>query len=640
MPTSPAPSKSSPAAARAKGARSPAALRTTVVCATLLVTFAALALFSSRSKSPTYDEPLHVLAAHMQTHFGDFRVDPEDPPLWKYLPGLAGGRDAIKVPFDSAVYPTILDDLYHEWQFTVEALYRTDENASRSDDLVQRMRATMILVGAALGLIIAWWGWQLGGPVAAVVATALFAFCPNFLAHAPLVKNDVPLSLCATALILAVWRAGRRLSVANALAIAVLCAAVVTVKFTGLLFGPIVAILLLIRAFGPQPWETFWRTLTSRMDKFIAASLLIVACALVSYFGIWASYGFRFTPSPPAPGAVYAKFDMKPMVVYASMTEFMVRNGRLPTTEETDNIKMSRMTRTVMTMEDMHFLPQAWLYGLLYTYQSALVRKTFLLGKFSNMGWWYYFPVAIAVKTPLATIAAMGLALALAIRTAVSRGWKTAAKSTASSWTAACMVLPPAIFLLWAMRSNLNLGLRHILPIYPFIFLGIGVAAARAWEQRQRATKIVATILAVGLFVETLANFPNYLPFFNIAVGGSRGGIKILGDSNLDWGQDLKLLAQWQQKHRDVNLYLVYFGIADPWAYGIDYVNFPGGYGFGEKYQIRGDPGFLAISATMLQGIYNDPALRESYGRLHDVEPVEVLGGSIYIYRWPPPKLK
>src|SRR6185295_9482662 len=110
MPAPSAPSKSpaaASAAARSRGARAPAALRTTVVCATLLGSFAALALFSSRAKSPTYDEPLHVLAAHMPTHFADFRVDPEDPPLWNYLPGLAGGRDAIKVPFDSPVYPTI-----------------------------------------------------------------------------------------------------------------------------------------------------------------------------------------------------------------------------------------------------------------------------------------------------------------------------------------------------------------------------------------------------------------------------------------------------------------------------------------------------------------------------------------------------
>jgi len=372
-----------------------------------------------------------------------------------------------------------------------------------------------------------------------------------------------------------------------------------------------------------------WRT-----EKLVVAILLAAFAAVVSYTGIWASYGFHFVPSPRT--APDKKFDMKPMIVYASMAEYMVQHGRVPTTEEAENVKWSRVTKTIVTMEDMRFLPQPWLYGLLYTYQSALVRKTFLLGDYSDTGWWYYFPVAMVTKTPLATLAAGVAALALAIWMTLTRGWSPALTAAAKNWTALCTVIPPAIFLFSAMRSNLNLGIRHVLPIYPFIFIGIAVATAAAWQRWRLYTKIACTILAVGLAVETFAAFPNYIPFFNAAAGGARGGLRILGDSNLDWGQDLKLLAQWQQQHRGVKLYLVYFGIADPWAYGIEYVNFPGGYRFGEKKTIRGDPGFLAISATMLQGIYNDPGLRDAYSRLLDVEPVEVLGGSIYIYRWPP----
>ena len=104
----------------------------------------------------------------MQTHYGDFRVDPEDPPLWKYWAGIANRRDVIRVPLDAQTYAQITDDLYHEWQFTVQALYRTGENAGASDELVQRMRVMMIVLGVALGAVIGWWGWQLGGPVTSV----------------------------------------------------------------------------------------------------------------------------------------------------------------------------------------------------------------------------------------------------------------------------------------------------------------------------------------------------------------------------------------------------------------------------------------------------------------------------------------
>src|SRR4029077_14439689 len=99
---------------------------------------------------------------------------------------------------------------------------------------------------------------------------------------------------------------------------------------------------------------------------------------------------------------------------------------------------------------------------------------------------------------------------------------------------------------------------------------------------------------------------------------------------------DLKLLAQWQKKHRDEKLYLVYFGLADPWGYRIDYINFPGGYLFGPEVQYSSDdPGVLAISATNLQGIYQECPLKTAYPELLNVKPMEVLGGSIYLYRWP-----
>jgi hypothetical protein len=189
------------------------------------------------------------------------------------------------------------------------------------------------------------------------------------------------------------------------------------------------------------------------------------------------------------------------------------------------------------------------------------------------------------------------------------------------------------------MRSNLNLGLRHVLPVYPFLYLGVALAVAHAWRTWGRPAGFVAAVLGLLLVGEALATFPNYLAFFNAAAGGSRGGLRLLGDSNLDWGQDLPLLARWQRAHRTVPLQLSYFGIADPWAYGIDYSNFPGGYGFGPPYKVRNDPGVLAISATNLQGMYvhDDPQMQRFLAHLRATPPLEVLGGTIYLYRWPIP---
>jgi hypothetical protein len=185
--------------------------------------------------------------------------------------------------------------------------------------------------------------------------------------------------------------------------------------------------------------------------------------------------------------------------------------------------------------------------------------------------------------------------------------------------------LPPAIYLLAAMGSNMQYGVRHVLPVYPFIFLGIGLAAAQVWLQKRRVAGVLFAVLALGVICETARAFPNYIPFFNTAAGGSRGGIRLLGCSNIDWGQDLKLIADWQRSNPDKNLYLVYYGVAEPAYYGIKFSTMP-------AELPTGDNVVIAVSATYLQGLYLRPHINQAIEPLRHVEPTEILGGSIYLF--------
>jgi hypothetical protein len=144
--------------------------------------------------------------------------------------------------------------------------------------------------------------------------------------------------------------------------------------------------------------------------------------------------------------------------------------------------------------------------------------------------------------------------------------------------------------------------------------------------------------IAIALMTETLSAYPDYLAFFNIAAGGERGGIRFLGDSNLDWGQDLPLLARWQQDHPDLQLYLCYFGTADPRHYGIRYISLPGGYVLDPPPRTLTAPGVIAINTTVLQGIYSstDSDTRAFYAPLRNRQPIDCLGGSIYLYDFSP----
>ena len=136
--------------------------------------------------------------------------------------------------------------------------------------------------------------------------------------------------------------------------------------------------------------------------------------------------------------------------------------------------------------------------------------------------------------------------------------------------------------------------------------------------------------------VESCCAYPNYLPFFNLLAGGSRGGLRLLSDSNLDWGQDLPLLAAWQRSHPDQKLYLAYFGTADPAYYGIRYTNVADGYSEGPPAQHINSPGVFAISATTLQGPYCGQTLgKPTWCTLWKLKPFEVLGGSIYLFHVP-----
>src|SRR5439155_12528225 len=142
----------------------------------------------------------------------------------------------------------------------------------------------------------------------------------------------------------------------------------------------------------------------------------------------------------------------------------------------------------------------------------------------SITGWLYYFPIAMLVKSPIALIFSAVVSLALGM-ILLARRWGEKKKfDPAKTWTVLCLLVPPAIYLLSAMRSNLNLGLRHVLPVYPFIYIGIGLAASYVWKRHPRLAKITLLVLALGLAIESLAAFPDYIPFFNAAAGGKRGG--------------------------------------------------------------------------------------------------------------------
>jgi hypothetical protein len=144
--------------------------------------------------------------------------------------------------------------------------------------------------------------------------------------------------------------------------------------------------------------------------------------------------------------------------------------------------------------------------------------------------------------------------------------------------------------------------------------------------------------LAIGLLAETAIAYPDFIAFFNQICGGPTGGIKLLGDSNLDWGQDLPLLAAWQRDNPAFKLYLSYFGSADPKYYGIHGDSIVGDYSRPPlQHIIPNQPGVLAVSATNLQGIYMSKDERKQLDNIiKHSQLINILGGTIYLYLFTP----
>jgi 4-amino-4-deoxy-L-arabinose transferase-like glycosyltransferase len=597
-------------------------LLTFFLCSALGVVFAWTSYSAVLTKSATLDEPIHTASAYTATYLGDYRLDLENPPLWKYWAMLTVRRGSLHLdPADPTWRQAT--GLIPSLTWARDAVYHTPTNDGIA--LVNAARGAMVLLALVLFAVAVTSAYRLAGSAAAIATAILLAFDPTFLAHAAIVKNDVAVSLLMLLLVIALTRAMIRLTPLDVLAVALVCAAAVNVKMSGILF-PLIALAVLCVPAWTSPRR-------ARAFGMVAITALVIAATC--YITIWASYRFRYSVAPD-PSIVC---DMRAIVDDIAARDLTARLGRTPTQDELARWRPPAMMRIGLLLDRHHVLPQAWCAGLVRSERAFVAHENYLLGQMRERGgWWYYFPLAMLVKTPLATIAAvMGAVLLLAIprlRRRLDFGdEKLRRAATAAS-------IASAIYLAAAMTSNANYGVRHVLPIYPLIFIAAAVVFARTTKTWPRATVWTGPIIAILLMIESLAAYPNYIAFFNAAAGGSRGGFYLLGDSNLDWGQDLPLIAQWRRAQPNETFYLLYYGTADPDSYGIGYINRPGGGIELGPRSAPSPPGVVAVSATRLQGLYMPPQVKKFYEDMRTWPVREVLGGTIYLFDYPPAKWK
>lgn len=508
--------------------------------------------FSLLGDSVTFDETAHLGAGVSYLERGDFRLNPEHPPLAKMIAAAPlalmsrGGGD-----YASKAWAGPATD---EWTFGFELINGPEAAPARRDPAARLIPARLAMLVLGLGLCLAVYAWvrEMSGPDGALVALALAVTCPTILAHARLVTTDQPGALGLVATTWLFWRWTRRPGTGRAAAMGGALAAALLMKFNALLVVPAIVVL----AVGAVA--------ARRVPIEKAATGLALALG-IGFVGVWAGYGLRYAASPdPSFSMPWSDLSAPPSPAVAFAREH-------------------------------HLLPEAYLFGLAYARAEASGRTGFLDGEESNGGWFRYFPEVFLFKTPLAFLALTLWSIGAATGTA--RG------KSLDGW---CIALPPIALVAVSIASRFNIGHRHIAPVYPF--LCVAAAPAGAWLAERGRRRFVAAALLAGCAVSFLFATPGYLSYFNFLAGGPRGAWHHVVDSNIDWGQDLLRLKTWMAAQRVADVDLAYFGTADPRAYGIRYRKVAQFIDFAPDLPVtRPAPGrILAVSVTLLQGLYLD----------------------------------
>jgi hypothetical protein len=525
-------------------------IRVLIFC--MMLVFFGQLCFGAKQLSLTSDEPAHIANGYTILTTGDLWNVPHHghPPLinvWNVWPLLLQQERP-----DVSLLPGWQDDLV---VFTGN-LWRSFGSL---DYLAYVTRYPNMLLALLLMALVARWAREWASPLASCLALLLMAWDPTMVAHAQLNTTDLGFTLFLFLTCYLCWKLHLRFSYTTLIGIGLASGAAMSAKASGIVALPLVGslfgayyLLELIPHYGAlsknvRGFRTRARLALAPGAKWLSYGLGVFA---LSALVLWASYGF---PLRPHPFAVHV--------------------------------------------------------DMLRIFFTGRQRLAFANGHLRTGGWWWYFPFAFAIKTPIPAILAYGLGLVQLVATP-----RKLIEKDLALWVF------PFVYLVAALMSDVNIGFRHLLPLFPFLYVntsqvskhflsGAGVLGTRSGQ---------ALLLSLGLWYSlgTVRIFPSALAYFNELVGGAENGYHYLVDSNLDWGQSFKMLKSYMDQHQVAEAWVSYSTWIEPGAYGVSYQPLFPARGTEAHFPRRYDPapGFYAISATTLQGVElkeHDPDLYE-----------------------------
>lgn len=574
-----------------------------MLCVMLLVE-----LFSARTESQTIDEAVHIASGVSYWQTGDFRMNPEHPPLIKLIATVPLAVLGAQSFTDNHLWAT-----WNQWEYADYFLYH---NTFSVQTMLIMSRVPIMLLSIALG----WWIFRasssLFGKWGGVFSVGMYAFDPNIIAHSRYVTTDLGFTAFAFLSVFRLTKLLRRPSVTNALLFGLSFFAMAMSKFSSeLLIILLIIVLVVVRRIYPDIETLRW----NKIKRWLAISIPTMAIAAFALYG--------FDMRKPAD-------DPRINQLYSQRLIFLGSNdpSALPPLERFVITRLGDRGQSIGKSLERLGHARIPMYSLVRGAITVIGHNiggqaSYVLGHYGDRGWWYYFPLAIAVKTPLPTIIAF-----ISVVVFGCAWWMRSSKKTPRvvdrlrrlPFELVLYTVLPLLFLLFSVGSRLNLGWRHMMPLYPFIFVLLGSLTLIRSNRFRLLAILVPIALTVNMMIIQIGVFPNELGYFNALVGGSTNGPRYLLDSNLDWGQDLPKLASYVRNNNIESLPFAYYGRATVTTYVPQARQLPSTEELRENTDIP--QGIVAISIGELFRSDN------KYSWLHDRQPYRVIGSSIYLY--------
>jgi Dolichyl-phosphate-mannose-protein mannosyltransferase len=553
----------------------------------LLAVQAALIAIAVHRESLTWDEEDHMYAGYRMWKNGDYGLNPEHPPLVKLLATLPVLADKLWVP--------PLKGIFFKGEAYLDGRDWLEHNDGGSQRLVFRMRVAAALLAVALSLVVFFATREWFGATAALVALTLTVFDPNILAHSGLVTTDVGATLFFLAALYAFYRYVTKPSLLRMAIAGVVLGLLLSTKHSGVMLGPMLAVLV--------GWEVAVAPRGTRLRLALRLGGALGAMVLLAVGVLWAFYGFRYAARP-------AGLAMIPTLSDYSQSLNGFDRG------------------VIWWMARLHLLPESYLFGMVDIREFGKGFHTFILGKWYPHGIWWYFPVAIAIKTTLGMIALVLLAGFVMVTGKLGKG-------TDHARALVYVLFVWVAYLATAGVNGLNIGVRHVLPLYALaaVIAGAGVAALAS---RSRAWQWVCAVLIAAHIVSSLSVFPDSLAYANEVWGGAKNTHNVLNDSNVDWGRQLYQVKDWEDRHPNEDCWFAYTvrPFIHPETYGVHCHILPNGLGGTGKEPVP--PiihGSVLLSAGEVEGGLWPSHELNPYRAFQTRKPDEEIDYGVLVYR-------